>query len=325
MLEGARSKGFNLKRILTDNNISEDILRNRKSRVTYEQLSCLSLYLIDLLNDEYFGIVDRPLKPNTGKFMLHAAINEGTIGKALSVMSDFLNVMDFGVICSLQKWETQTRFVMTRKTGNLIHNNYVIEHLSLTIHRILCWMAKVQIPILATELDYPKPCYSHEYKQLFCGSSIKFSCERSAISFSESSMRLENLRDYSQLKDFLRLLPLTLLTQTADANHLPAQIRGWLERQINLHKTAPDIDAAAERFDLHPQALRRILKKEDTNYQRIKMETRRDLAINKVLKNEFSIEEVGHSLGFSEACAFTRAFKQWTGLTPLHYRKSSRL
>jgi len=323
MLEGARNKGFDLRKILAENHITDEILRNRNARVTYEQLSRLSLYLIDLLNDEYFGIVERPMGKNTGKLMLQAVINEESIGKALTIISEFMNIMDLGIILKLKREETQTSLIMTRKTSRLLNNNYVIEYLSLTIHRILCWMAKVQIPILETELDYPKPCYSHEYKHIFCGSSIKFSCSQSSITFSESSMRLENLRDYRQLKELLRLMPLTLLTQTTDSNHLSDQIRGWLERQINQHMTAPDIEVAAERFDLHPQALRRILKKEDTNFQQIKMETRRDLAINKVLKNELCIEEVGHSLGFSEACAFTRAFKQWTGLTPLHYRKSS--
>jgi AraC-like DNA-binding protein len=35
------------------------------------------------------------------------------------------------------------------------------------------------------------------------------------------------------------------------------------------------------------------------------------------------VAEVAYLLGFSEPSAFHRAFKRWTGKTPLEYKKSS--
>jgi len=38
-------------------------------------------------------------------------------------------------------------------------------------------------------------------------------------------------------------------------------------------------------------------------------------------KTERSIAEIAFESGFSEQSAFNRAFKRWTGLSPLEFRK----
>jgi len=83
----------------------------------------------------------------------------------------------------------------------------------------------------------------------------------------------------------------------------------------------PLLSQAAEHIDLTEQTLRRYLNKEGYTFQQLKDDTRRDIAINFIEKKEHSIEEIAFRLGFSEASTFIRAFKKWTGLTPLAYRK----
>jgi len=321
MLEGARAQGYDLTKILADNQIPSDVLRNTKSRITFVQLSRLSVYLMELMNDECYGLLQRPFQKNTFRLMLYAVIHAQSIGQAMVIWSDFLNILDCGLRSSVRREETQTTFILTRLSGDSIKSNYVIEYFMLVAHRTFCWLAGTQIPILHAELDYPKPSYSSEYRQLFHGAPTNFSQQHCSMSFSDSSARLESLRDAKQLKDLLRFLPFTLLTQTAELSHLSAQIRGWLERQLIQHQRAPDIDVATERFSMHPQAMRRTLKKEGTSYKKIKMETRRDLAIDRIQRSELSVEDISYSLDFSEPSAFIRAFKSWTGKTPLAYRK----
>ena len=49
---------------------------------------------------------------------------------------------------------------------------------------------------------------------------------------------------------------------------------------------------------------------------------RRELATRYLVHEGMGIGEVASLLGFSDPSAFHRAFKRWTGTTPIEYRKT---
>ncbi|MGB2054946.1 MAG: helix-turn-helix domain-containing protein, partial [Porticoccaceae bacterium] len=54
---------------------------------------------------------------------------------------------------------------------------------------------------------------------------------------------------------------------------------------------------------------------------KIKDNLRREVAIQKLVNESLSVEQVADIVGFTEPRSFTRAFKHWTGLTPRQYCK----
>jgi len=323
MLEGAIAKGHNVDHVLAENGISPDILLEDKSRVTFDQLARLSRSLMRLLDDESYGLTDKPQRKNTFKLICYSAINAETVGEALKLFVEFLDVVESSLGFELVPHNEQLTCRLKRHPESKIKNHYAIDHLMLVLHRTLCWMANTRIPILRVNLDYPPPAYRDEYRYIFYDAPIFFDQKHCSMTFNQKAMNLLNVRDKTQLVEFLKLAPLTLLSQTFKTDDLSSQLRNWLEKQITKHQVAPDIDAAAAHFRLHPQTMRRQLKKEGTSYQDIKTETRRDLAINLINHQKHSIESIAFQLNFSEPSAFIRAFKGWTGLTPLAYRKLS--
>jgi AraC-like DNA-binding protein len=69
------------------------------------------------------------------------------------------------------------------------------------------------------------------------------------------------------------------------------------------------------------RTLRRKLLEEGTNFQQLKDNIRRDIAIQYLSRPDMSIATIGQILGFCEPGAFTRAFKKWTKMAPSTYRK----
>ncbi|WP_348767129.1 AraC family transcriptional regulator, partial [uncultured Salinisphaera sp.] len=60
---------------------------------------------------------------------------------------------------------------------------------------------------------------------------------------------------------------------------------------------------------------------ENTTFRRSLDEARHTLALRHMADAGLCIGDISHRLGFSEQSAFQRAFKRWTGITPLAWRR----
>ncbi|MGH8493959.1 MAG: AraC family transcriptional regulator ligand-binding domain-containing protein [Moraxellaceae bacterium] len=79
------------------------------------------------------------------------------------------------------------------------------------------------------------------------------------------------------------------------------------------------IDAIAARLCMTRRRLQLELAAVETSYNDILEDYRRDLA-ERLLQTTQSIEDIAYLVGFSDPSAFYRAFRRWTGMTPLRYR-----
>jgi AraC-like DNA-binding protein len=86
-----------------------------------------------------------------------------------------------------------------------------------------------------------------------------------------------------------------------------------------LSNADPQLSATAKRLGLTARSLQRRLQDEGTSFQALRDETRRALA-DRYLTEGLSLAEISFLLGFSEPSAFFRAFKRWTGRTPIERR-----
>jgi len=88
----------------------------------------------------------------------------------------------------------------------------------------------------------------------------------------------------------------------------------------NLHGAVPPIEAIARALMVSVRQLQRELQVENTSYQQILDDTRKQIALKHIRDRQTSIHDLAFLLGFSEPSAFYRAFKRWTGATPRNYR-----
>lgn len=83
------------------------------------------------------------------------------------------------------------------------------------------------------------------------------------------------------------------------------------------------LSGVAKRLGMTARSLQRRLQDEGVSFQTLRDETRRALA-DRYLGEGMSLAEISFLLGFSEPSAFFRAFKRWTGLTPIERRETLR-
>jgi len=79
--------------------------------------------------------------------------------------------------------------------------------------------------------------------------------------------------------------------------------------------------AIADRLYLSPRTIHRRLEEEGSSFRGIKDALRRDMALARLSKTSDSIAKVAADLGYADTSAFYRAFVEWTGMAPVHYRR----
>jgi AraC-like DNA-binding protein len=109
-----------------------------------------------------------------------------------------------------------------------------------------------------------------------------------------------------------------LSARGVEAPTITAQVARVLRDELRSdHGT---IEHTAKRLGMTARSLQRRLKEEGTSFQAVREDVRRELA-KRYLEERMSIAEISFLLGFSEPSAFFRAFKRWTGQTPVEARR----
>jgi AraC-like DNA-binding protein len=83
----------------------------------------------------------------------------------------------------------------------------------------------------------------------------------------------------------------------------------------------PKIEVAAEIAHTSVRSLQRELAKHNTAYKSVVQRARMLAAMSELRDSSSSLRRISLRLGYSEQSAFSRAFNNWTGLTPQEYRK----
>ena len=109
-----------------------------------------------------------------------------------------------------------------------------------------------------------------------------------------------------------------LLVKLDQRTSITEQVRRLLK--IALNESTPRKDNIAEQLGMTARTLQRKLQKEETSYQEILDELRKESALNLLKQDDLSLPEIAQKLGFTEPRSFHRSFKAWTGLTPGQYK-----
>lgn len=156
---------------------------------------------------------------------------------------------------------------------------------------------------------------------LFCTASLRFRQPTSAIAIpmallSQPLPGLKHPHDLSQAASAERL------QSSAPAPNLAGSVTQFLRSQLS--EGGPDIQLTAEAAGLSVRTLQRRLSCEGCDYSRLFDQARFDFAVDLLRHSCLKIVDIAQELGYGDAANFTRAFRRWTGISPLEFRKAAR-
>ncbi len=120
------------------------------------------------------------------------------------------------------------------------------------------------------------------------------------------------------LKRYLEEQGRAVLETRPVSTDLIGLIRQELVRRLG--KTEAKVETVADALGLSPRTLQRRLEGEDTSFQEVLDGVREQLAMSYLVNESLTVSEIAYLLGYSELRAFDRAFRRWTGKTPVAWR-----
>jgi AraC-like DNA-binding protein len=80
-------------------------------------------------------------------------------------------------------------------------------------------------------------------------------------------------------------------------------------------------ESVAGLFSMHPRTLARRLEDFGTGLRELLEEARYDAAREMLVHTSLDVGQIAESLGYARTSVFTRAFRRWSGTTPVAWRR----
>jgi AraC-like DNA-binding protein len=124
------------------------------------------------------------------------------------------------------------------------------------------------------------------------------------------------------LRRYLEEQGKAVLAQHPASADLIGQVRAELVKRLG--KSDAKVESIAEVLSLAPRTLQRRLMDESTSFQNVLDDVREQLSMGYLQNESLTVSEIAYLLGYSELRAFDRAFRRWTGKTPVAWRVERR-
>jgi len=319
-LDGAIRQGFSGPKLLKVAGINPAVLELPQSRINDAQMTALVQRIWATLDDEFMGFTANPCKRGSFAFMLHAVRRCYSLREALVTGLRFYQLCTDDIETTLTEEDERATITIRFRQPELDEKNFYQEFWMVIWHRLASWLCGVSIPLMETKFTQPKPMHAMELMTMF-PSAHQFNAAANALVFPAEYLNCSLIRNRAEVNDFLIRSPYNLLTIPGHDRSLRSKVEQLLRDTKRLENGFPRIGEVADRLCMTQQTLHRRLKAEGSSFQSVKEGIRRDTALALLTKEGRPVFEVAEKVGFADARSFTRAFKQWTGMSPREYRR----
>lgn len=172
----------------------------------------------------------------------------------------------------------------------------------------------------ALEVDFvnPRPADVRPYEDFF-GGIVRFGQPSTRVVLAARDLALPLRGADTALLALLDAQAEALLQQVAAVS---GPVGVWRQALVGLIRSGrTQLADLAQHLQMSPRSLQRRLAEQGHSFQTLLGQTRQQLAEAYLRDASVELAEVALLLGYSEQSAFTRAFRHWTGLPPLQWRR----
>lgn len=324
VLAGAVARGVDPQALLRAAGIAGESLADPDGRLPRAAELRLWTEAAALAGDECFGIhlCERLTVDGLGPLGF-AVRSSATLGDAYQRVIRYLRLLVHGPVLELRLDGDVARLRHRPPPTGPAPSRHAVEFLLGNMIMLARRNVDPSLTPRAVSLRHAAASRIDSYHPLF-GRNVRFQQEHDELVLDREHLTREHRNAEPSLASVLDQHLTSLLARApADGGDGPFLERVDAALAAELEHGEPTLAAVASRLHMSPRTLQRRLRDEGTSLSDRLDRTREALATRLLGEPTRSIGEVAFLLGFAEVSTFHRAFKRWTGLTPVAYRRGA--
>lgn len=245
-------------------------------------------------------------------FLGFAAMTAGTAREAIGIATRFASTRTSAIALTLHVEGATASLVIEERTPLGPIREFVVIALLVGIWQLGQALTGAPLDGYA-ECAFPPPGYT---TKLPIANRVRFGRPAHRLVFSAKLLDLPLVNADAVATKIATEQLEKELAAVVDAG-LPSRIRALFAARTDF----PPITEVAKQLHMSTRTLKRKLAEHGTTFSALRDDQRCQRALLLLDNRDLSIGEVAQKLGYSELPNFTRAFKKWTGMTPVGYRE----
>ncbi len=309
--------GVDGRALMVEAGLDPDLLGSHDARYPQEGSTRLWHLAVARTGDEAFGLrVARHVRITTFHSLGYTMVASPTLGAAFERMARFFAIVANSFRLELRRGPVEWQLVLPYDQHSARPADPAVDALMSISLRTCRSLLGSDFQPLRIALCRAEPINLQAFTDIL-RAPLLFGqpLDMLVISAQDAARPLETAnQDLAQQNDLVAMAYLERL----EAANLVQRVAAAITRL--LPQGEPAQEQVAQNLALSTRSLQRRLAQEGTSWQALLESTRQSQARTYLANPRFSITEVAFLLGFSDASAFTRAFRRWYGESPSAWR-----
>lgn len=320
ILAGLYHHGADIAAALAMGDISPSVLDDPDARVPHESAVRMWRHAVQVTGDEALGLT-ATARQTAGSFGVpeYAFRKSATFGQAAERLVRYFRLHHDVARYAVRRTDETFEFAHRLPPGRTLPRAAVDFVLSAAV-RLTRDATVDRLDPIRVEVDYPEPTDARPCVEAY-GVRPRFGASERVLVYPASAADTPMREAEPALCAILDQHATHLLAALPRAEQFTERVRALLAEE--LQGGNPSAEHVADRLGMSVRTLQRYLADEGTSHKEILRTLRVDLAHSYLQDRGLGIGEVAFLLGFSEASAFHRAFRRWTGSTPAQFRQAA--
>jgi AraC-like DNA-binding protein len=313
-----RQHGVEADNLLKEVGLRRVDVADPETRIPYAAVIELIEQAANILGDSSYGLrLGAAQEARDGGLLGFLMLNSPTLMDAITNLQRYFQVVGEGEDVEIERGgpNIALRFRETDPSlRGLRHNS---EYLGAILVRACRDITRKRISPVRAEFMHGRPNVKVSYAE-YLGCPVKFHAKWDAVVYDAETMRQPVAGADSKLLRVLERACRQILGPTPRKRDIVHDVRELVIDK--LARGTASFDDVARELNMSSKTLERRLADRNTTFSVLLDDIRSGLAKRYLTDTELRLEQIAYLTGYSESAALVRAFRRWTGTTPMQFR-----